>query len=293
VSATGGPSRWVDPGPGTSEPDAAASELTTAVVLARGLGTRMKRSSAASGLSDEQRAAADAGAKAMMPTGGRPFLDFLLSALADAGITDVCLVIGPEHDAVRAYYDRLEPERLRIGYAVQERPLGTADAVLAAEAFVGDRRFAAVNGDNLYPAEALEALASVGGNALAGFDRSALARLGNIPPERMAAFAIVESADGWLRRIVEKPSPEVVAAAGEHALISMNCWAFTPAVFDACRRIAPSPRGEFEIVDAAGALVGAGHPVRVVPVEAGVLDLSSAGDVASVEAFLRGRAVRL
>ena len=51
------------------------------VVLARGLGTRMRRADDAVPLSPQQAAAADAGAKAMMPV-GRPFLDYVLSAAA-------------------------------------------------------------------------------------------------------------------------------------------------------------------------------------------------------------------
>ena len=69
-----------------------------------------------------QAAAADSGVKGMIPI-GRPFMDFLISALADAGFTDVCLVIGPEHQMVRDYYEqRLAPVRVRIAFAVQERP---------------------------------------------------------------------------------------------------------------------------------------------------------------------------
>ena len=64
---------------------------TRAVILARGLGTRMRRSDAEADLSDDQAAVAATGVKALIPI-GRPFLDYVLSALADAGIVSVCLV---------------------------------------------------------------------------------------------------------------------------------------------------------------------------------------------------------
>ena len=35
---------------------------------------------------------------------GRPFMDYALSGLADAGYAEACLVIGPEHQIVRNYY---------------------------------------------------------------------------------------------------------------------------------------------------------------------------------------------
>ena len=63
----------------------------------------------------------------------RPFLDYVLSALADAGCTDVCLVIGPEHGVVSDYYGRATcRERVRVRFAIQAEARGTADAVLSA-----------------------------------------------------------------------------------------------------------------------------------------------------------------
>ncbi|MGQ0539802.1 MAG: sugar phosphate nucleotidyltransferase, partial [Gemmatimonadaceae bacterium] len=106
------------------------------MILGRGLGTRMQAADPGAALDPEQARAAAAGVKTMMPLAyGRPFLDWVLSALADSGIREVCLVIGPEHDAVRRYYSALTLTRIRITTAVQERALGTADAVLAAESF--------------------------------------------------------------------------------------------------------------------------------------------------------------
>ena len=101
---------------------------TKAVILARGLGTRMRRPDPAAGLDERQTSIAGTGVKAMMPI-GRPFLDYVLSTIADAGFRDVCLVIGPEHDAVREYYGAgpqrlLEPPRASretIGFSSSTR----------------------------------------------------------------------------------------------------------------------------------------------------------------------------
>ena len=56
------------------------------------------RGRSAARLTPDQQRAADAGRKAMMPINGRPFLDYVLSALADAGIRHVALVVAPDHD---------------------------------------------------------------------------------------------------------------------------------------------------------------------------------------------------
>ena len=129
--------------------------MDKAVILARGLGTRMRRQEGDVELSQEQKAAADSGQKAMIRF-GRPFLDYVLADLAEAGYRKVCLVIGPEHKEIRDYYGALKTSRLTIDFAIQQEPRGTADAVAAAEKFGGEDHFLAINSDNLYPHEALD-----------------------------------------------------------------------------------------------------------------------------------------
>ena len=94
-----------------------------AVILARGLGARMRKADGGAALGEAQARAADTGLKAMIPI-GRPFLDYVLSALADAGVRKVCLVIGPEHDAVRTYYGI--PQMLAEVMVIYQRLAGTS-----------------------------------------------------------------------------------------------------------------------------------------------------------------------
>ncbi|HKW09487.1 MAG TPA: sugar phosphate nucleotidyltransferase, partial [Gemmatimonadaceae bacterium] len=207
-----------------------ASPPTKAVILARGLGTRMRAADERAELSREQAAMADAGVKAMIRI-DRPFLDYVLSALADAGFTDVCLVVGPEHDVVRDYYERSAPSRVRVTFAVQEKPLGTADALLAAASFIGDDAFVVLNADNYYPVDVLRALRAQREMALPAFEREALVRDGNISSERIARYALLDiGADGYLRRIVEKPDAASARAFGSDAAVSMNVWLLTPPI---------------------------------------------------------------
>ncbi len=262
------------------------------VVLARGLGSRMREDTGVP-LTEEQRRAAASGVKAMMPV-GRPFLDHCLSTYADAGFREACLVIGPEHRAIRDYYGSQPMSRITVTFAEQAEPRGTADAVLAAEDFVGGDRFVVVNGDNFYTAATLQTLRATPGNAVVGYDRSGLVEMSNVPAERVHAFALIAAGpDGQVRDIVEKPSPEQADMLGPDARVSMNCFAFTPEIFAAARRISPSPRGELEITDAVRTLITDGAGVRLVPVYDGVLDLSRRDDVSSVTRALAGHEVRL
>lgn len=264
--------------------------VTDAVILARGLGTRMRASGTS--LDAATAAVADTGVKALIPI-GRPFLDHVLHDLAEAGITRATLVIGPEHQELRRYYGSLPTTRITIAFAVQERPLGTADAVQAVEQAVDGRRFLVVNSDNAYPVAALRALADGPGCGLVGFSSDGLVK-GNIPRERVVKFAaIATDASGHLTRICEKPSPAELAALGGDPPLSMNCWCFDQRIFAACRSIKPSPRGELELPDAVAAAMAAGMRLRVVPSDEPVIDLSCRDDIAAVRALLEHKPVVL
>ena len=272
---------------------AAAARTTRAVILARGLGTRMRRdaTSGSETLTDEQRRAAERGAKGMMPLGARPFLDYVLSALADAGIQSATLVVSPEANEMRAYFERTAPpQRPRIDFAVQEEPRGTADAVRAARAAVGDETFLVLNSDNYYPVQAYADLAAIGAPGLVAFEAETLVREGGLEPERVLRYALLDADhEGWLRTVREKPDMDDPLARRAERWVSMNLWSFGPRIFDACDRIAPSPRGELEIQDAVNlAIREMGERFRVLPMRAGVLDLSSRADVGFVAARLAG-----
>ena len=266
-----------------------------AVILARGLGTRMRRADDGAPADAAQARIADTGVKAMIPI-GRPFLDYVLSALAEAGLTHVCLVIGPEHDSIREYYAAtVRPRRLAIHFAIQPEPRGTADAVAAAEPFAGADRFLVLNSDNYYPVAGLAALRQVPGAGLLAFDRDDLVSASGFDPARVRAFALLDvDAAGRLVRLVEKPDAAALEAWPRPVLVSMNCWAFGPAIFEACARVTASPRGELELPDAVAiAIRDLGERFTAVPATGPVLDLSTRADIAEVARRLRGVEVRL
>ena len=265
-------------------------------MLARGLGTRMKAADEKAGLSADQALVADTGVKSLVPLDeDRPFLDYVLSALADAGCTEICLVIGPEHEVIRDRYTRVaRPGRFRVAFAVQEKPLGTGDALLAAERFAGGHEFLMTNSDNYYPVAVLRALVEMGRPGTVFFTPGGLAGNSNIEPARILAFALAKvGADGCLDALIEKPDAAALAWIGPTRLVSMNCWRFPPVIFEACRGLFPSARGELELTDAINATIAGGVRFKVETSDLGVLDLSRRGDIPAVKAHLRGVAVSL
>ncbi|MEY4607795.1 MAG: hypothetical protein RL625_12 [Gemmatimonadota bacterium] len=279
-----------------------APRATTAVILARGLGTRM-RADDAGALSPEQAAAAAAGAKGLIPIAGSPLLDHVVSALADGGVTEVIFVVAPGESAIRGRYtrDRI-PERVRVHFTEQVEPKGTADALLAAREAVeavaphdaqGQAHFLMCNADNLYPREAVAMLVGATGPALIAFDAASLVAQGNIEETQLTQFALLDvSPDGILREIVEKPPPGHPLRRSASRLVSMNLWRFTSAIFDDCAAVRPSPRGELEVVDAVRRAMRRGIRFAALGVRLPVLDLSRRRDVPLVEARLAGQLPR-
>lgn len=258
------------------------------VILARGIGSRMRRSDETAQLDPKQAAVADTGLKAMIPV-GRPFLDYVLSGLADAGFREVCLVIGPEHDSVREYYTRVAPPtRLAVSFAVQVEARGTADALLSARRFTGDENFVVLNSDNLYPLDVLLTLRELGESGAVMFHEDSLIRNSNIPHERVRAFAYATLDDcGYLTDLVEKPDEATAATLRDCALVSMNCWNFSPQIFEMCRTVPLSPRGEYELPWAVRLGIKSGMMFKIVASTSGVLDLSTRRDIAAIAKRLR------
>ena len=264
-----------------------SGRLTKAVVLAAGRATRMRRPDPAARLTPEQSEAADRGWKGLMPIRGRHFLDYSLSVLADAGIENACLVVPKNDGALRERLGEADG-RVRIAFAEQAEPAGSADALLAAEAFAAGGDVLALNSDNLYPVSAVRALAELAGPGLPVFERETLLAKSNFTRERVDAFAVLDvGPDGFLRGIVEK-APGAAGSRGR-VLLSMNLWRFSPSIFEACRRVPVSARGERELPQAvAWSIVHQGERFRAVPCAEGVLDLSTRADVADVERRLAG-----
>jgi dTDP-glucose pyrophosphorylase len=276
-----------------------------AVLLARGLGSRMKQEGpstslgpGAETLTPGQAAAAATGAKGMMPIGPstslgagdrtRPFLDYVLHALADGGCTSVCFVVAPEHTAIREYYEGAgRPSRLAIDYAVQPIADGTARAVQSARNHVGREPFLVLNSDNLYPAPVVAALVGLDGPGLPAYDAELLARESGFPRDRVTGFAAIDVDDrGRLVRIVEKPGADYFNRPGARALVSMNVWRFDERIFDACRDVPVSARGEFELPEAVGVAIARGVVFQTFRASGAVLDLSRRSDVSLVNARL-------
>src|SRR6476661_8469729 len=189
-------------------------------------------------------------AKQLVPVANRPVLFYAIQAMADAGISEVGIIIAPETgDEIREVTGDGRQFGVRITYIVQDEPAGLAHAVLTAEPFLGDDAFVMYLGDNLLQGGIADLVEAFARNA-----PDALILLTPVPdPEH---YGVAELRDGRVVRLAEKP-PEP-----KTDLALVGVYMFTPAIHDAARAIDPSPRGELEITDAIQHLVDTGRRVE-------------------------------
>ena len=152
---------------------------TVAVVLAAGLGTRMRSSVP----------------KVLHPVCGRPMIDYVLDAATAATGSRPVVVYSPASEAVRdAVADRADP-------AFQDEPRGTGDALRAALAALPDEaeEILVVSGDvPLVQGEMLSTLLE-----LRGLDHAAIALVSVDAIDPTGLGRVVRNDGGTVERIVE------------------------------------------------------------------------------------------
>ncbi|MGH9699978.1 MAG: nucleotidyltransferase family protein [Candidatus Acidiferrales bacterium] len=90
--------------------------------------------------------------KCLAPVAGRPFLEYLLLQLRDAGVRQVTLCTGHGSREVAACVASGSRWGMSVGYSQEKEPLGTAGALKNAEGAVGSSPFLVLNGDSILDA---------------------------------------------------------------------------------------------------------------------------------------------
>ena len=138
--------------------------------------------------------------KPLLPIAGRPFLERQLAWLARYGVDEVVLSLGYLPDAFLEHFPEGAFAGVRISYAVEPAPLGTAGAIRFAATTAGiDERFLVCNGDVLTTLD-VDALVRFHD----GRDADATIHLTRVTDP--SAFGVVPTRDdGAVVAFVEKP----------------------------------------------------------------------------------------
>ncbi|GBQ82998.1 bifunctional N-acetylglucosamine-1-phosphate uridyltransferase [Gluconacetobacter johannae DSM 13595] len=238
-----------------------AHRPATAVILAAGLGTRMK--------SDRP--------KVMHPLAGRPMLRYLLDNAASV-FDRIVVVVGPGMEQVASL---AAPHAV----VVQQDRLGTAHAALQAAGLFGDGDVAVLYGDNpLITADTMRRLL-----ACRAEDGVGLALLA-MRPRDPGRYGRVVTEGGLVRRIVEWAD----ATPQERAIDLCNAGVLCAGAdaFGAWLRAVgnDNAKGEYYLGDVVAQAVADGRQVRAVEAaEDELRGINSRAELAEAEACVQGR----
>ena len=232
----------------------------TAIILAAGLGTRMK----------------SALPKTLHRIAGRSMLRHLLAS-CESVFDRVVVVLGPDMDAVQR---EAEPHAC----VVQHERLGTAHAALQAVEHFGDGEVAVLYADNpLVRPETLRAMLDRRARGDAGLGLLAFR------PVDPARYGRVITTDGYVERIVEWAD----ASAAERAIDLCNAGVLCAAAPDMARWLGAvrndNAKGEYYLTDIVSLARTEG--ARVAAVEAPAQELAGVNsrvELAAAEAVVQG-----
>jgi mannose-1-phosphate guanylyltransferase/phosphomannomutase len=179
-----------------------------AVIMAGGEGTRLRP------LTSNQP-------KPMLPMANRPMMEHVIRLLRQHGFTDIVVTVAFMANAIRAYFGDGSELGVRMVYATEESPLGTAGSVLNARDEL-DERFLVISGD---------VLTDIDLSAIVAFheEKGALATIALQSVENPVEFGIVITAeDGTVERFLEKPTWGQVFSD----TINTGIYVLEPEIFD-------------------------------------------------------------
>jgi bifunctional UDP-N-acetylglucosamine pyrophosphorylase / glucosamine-1-phosphate N-acetyltransferase len=233
-----------------------------AVIMAAGLGTRMK----------------SATPKHLHPLLGRRLVDWVVAAVEPLAADPLVLVVAP--DAVDAFDG--------ANVAVQEQPLGTGDSLRAArEKVASARQLLVVSGD--HPRLSSDLLRQlVEEHRRSGATATVLSFE---PPDPLAYGRIVRGDDGRLKQIVENADADETQRALRE--VNSSIYVFeADKLWPALDRIEPAnAQGELYLTDAVRLLIEGGEEVAVfkAPDAGEVEGVNTRAELADAASFLRAR----
>ncbi len=208
------------------------------------------------------------GAKQLVPVANKPVLFYALEDLAEAGITEIGIVISPETgEQVKQEVGDGSNFGARFTYIMQPQPLGIAHGIKIAQDFLGGDPFILFLGDNFIRGGIVAQV-----NAFRAQAMDAQIILYEMRDPSSMGVAVLNG-EGRVEKVVEKPKQFI----SPYAVIGI--YMFGPSVFDAVNNIQPSARGELEITDTIQYLVDKGLNVRAHKLTDAWVDTGRIGDM--------------
>ncbi len=137
--------------------------------------------------------------KAMVPVLNTPFLEHVIRYLSSHQINDIILAQSHLSQPIESYFGDGSQFGVRLSYAREDVPLGTAGAVKNTERYL-DETFLVLNGDIFTDLDITAMIAS-------HLERKAKVTIALTPVDNPTSYGLIETnAQGRITRFLEKPS---------------------------------------------------------------------------------------
>jgi glucose-1-phosphate thymidylyltransferase len=185
--------------------------------------------------------------KHLLPIYDKPMVYYPIQTLVDAGITDIMLVTGGRNsgDFLRLLGNGKEFGLKHLNYTYQEGEGGIAEALALTEHFADGDKVCVILGDNLIEGNIRQSV-----EAFSKQERGARILLKEVHDAQR--FGVAELKGERIVGIEEKPQHP------KSNLAVTGIYLYDATVFDKCRVLKPSGRGELEITDVNNAYVHEG-----------------------------------
>lgn len=174
--------------------------------------------------------------KQLLPIYDRQMIFYPLNTLIRAGITEILVIVAPEHSGqfLNLLGSLFKKNGIQIYFEVQKVPRGIPEAFVHGESFIEDDNVTLILGDNVFEDDFSKVIKNFksGGHVFAKKVSD---------PERFAAVKFDEN--GKVEKIVEKPKEWI----SDYAIPGL--YIYDSRVTEAAKTLKPSERGETEIVD--------------------------------------------
>jgi NDP-sugar pyrophosphorylase family protein len=204
--------------------------------------------------------------KPLLPVHGRPTLDYVLTAAANAGMETACVVTHHLGEQIEAFVGDGAAWGLTAVTCRQPHLDGAASALRTAvsaypQLFAEERPFLLTATDYALPPFFLRALVQ----AHRDNDAEITISLKRLPPSEISSSSSVAfRPDGRIERIIEKPAPGAAVSAVAASLI----FVLPGGARDYLQDLTRSPRGEFEIQDVINRMLQGEYTARGLVQEA-------------------------
>ncbi|HEV8538514.1 MAG TPA: sugar phosphate nucleotidyltransferase [Bacteroidota bacterium] len=190
--------------------------------------------------------------KVLLNVAGKPIIGHILDKIIEDGFDEATIIVGHLGDMIRDYV--LSHYKLKLDFVEQKEAKGLAHAIYLARGTFSNEPILIILGDTIFDVNLKPVM------------KEKCSAIGVKEVEDPRRFGVVESRDGFVSRLIEKPEHP----PSKHAIVGLY-WISNPLLLEKCicelfEKDART-KGEYQLTDALQLMIQHGEKIRTFDVE--------------------------